>query len=80
MDVLKVTFVGRHVPSAQSWSRHKKLHNDLTKPGDICKNGQLSDIQLCPKKHTATAAEKTTFDCAALENTFSIRVIHLSTS
>ena len=27
------------VPSAQSLSRHKKLHNDLTKPGDICKKG-----------------------------------------
>ena len=39
MEVLNVTFVGRHVPSTQSLSRHKELHNDLTKPGDICKKG-----------------------------------------
>ena len=27
------------VPFAQNLSRHKKLHNDLTKPCDMCKEG-----------------------------------------
>ena len=48
----------RHVHSAQaqSLSRHKKLHSDLTKPHEICKKGIrceltiIRDIQLRPKK------------------------------
>ena len=59
------------VPSAQNLLRHKKLHNDLTKPCDMCKGGYdvkewtiIRGIQLCAKTPTATAAaEKPTFDC-----------------
>ena len=36
MEILKVT-LWEDVPSAQSLSIHKKLHNDLTKPCDMCK-------------------------------------------
>ena len=50
------------VPSAQNLSRHKKPHNDLTKPCEMCKEvydvkewTMIRGIQLCPKKPTAIA-------------------------
>ena len=65
------------VPSAQKLSRHKKLYNDLTKPCDMCKEGDMKEwaiirgIQLCPKKPTATVAVgKTTFDCVPCNKSF----------
>ena len=79
MDVLMMTFV----PSAHGLSRHKKLHNDLTKPCEMCKKGIRCDrmdkvltiirgIQLCPKKPTATAAaEETTFDYVPCNKSYS---------
>ena len=41
----------------------KKLHNDLTKPCEMCKE----DI---PKKRTAPAARKPTFDCVPSNKSF----------
>ena len=73
-------------------SQDKNLHNDLTKPCEMCKEGirceridNYREIQLCPKKPTATAAGKPTSDCVSCNKSFpklhfSIRVIHLSTS
>ena len=43
MEVLKVTFVEIHVPSAQSLSRYKKMHNDFTKSREMCKKGILCE-------------------------------------
>ena len=57
----------------------KKLHNDLTKPCEMCKEGircermdNYKGIQLCPKKPTATSAsaEKPTLDCVLCNKSF----------
>ena len=52
----------------------KKLHIDLTKPCEMCKVYDVKewprDIQLCPKKPTATAAGKPTFDCVPSNKSF----------
>ena len=52
----------------------KKLHNE---PCAMCKEGYdvkewtiIRDIQLCPKKPTATAAGKPTFDCVPCNKSF----------
>ena len=64
-----------------SLSRHKKLHNDLTKPREMCKKcircermDNYKGIQVCPKKPTATAAaaaEKPRFDYVPCDKSFS---------
>ena len=51
----------------------KKLNNGLAKPCEMCKEGircERRDIQLCPKKPTATAAGKPTFDCVPCNKSF----------
>ena len=48
----------------------KKLHNDLTKGNDVKEWTIIRDIQLCPKKPTATAAGKPTFDCVTCNKSF----------
>ena len=76
MEVLKVTFVDICVPSAQSLSRHKKLHNDLTKLGESARKLYgvkewtiIRDIQLCQ--------EKPTFDCVACNKTLYYPFVYL---
>ena len=60
----------------------KKLHNDLTKPCEMCKEGIdvkewtiIRGIQLCPKKPTAAvaAAEKLTFDSVPCNKSVGIK-------
>ena len=50
----------------------KKLHNDLAKPCEMCKEGIRCEgtFNLCPKKPTATAAGKLTFDCVPSNKLF----------
>ena len=54
----------------------KKLHNDLTNPGEMGKEGIRCErmdkrgIQLCPKKPTAIDAGKPTFDCVPCNKSF----------